>query len=474
MNKLLNSVSLAILALAMAGCTSAPVAMAPEEMPSAFAFPAATNAQEMPSAEWWKSFSNPELTEYIAAAHKDNLDLAVYAARVQQARANTGLAAASLFPSLDFSGSADRNGTKTHNYNTFGAQFSASYELDPWGKSWDGYSAARNSARSAIYTLTSEKLTITANVANAYLAVLSLRQRIDITKKNVEAAKRILKITEAKVKHGAESNLELAQQTATVASEEATLPQLEESEREERYALAILLGRVPEGFDVKGTSLDGIVVPPVQPGLPSSLLQQRPDIAAAEASLLAAHANLDAARAAFLPSISLSGTGGYSSSAISGLIGPGNLAWSLGASVLQSIFDGGKLTSSRDYYAGVETELVATYRSTVLSALSDVETELGSSASLAERERLITKQVENAQEAFRISELQYREGVTALLTVLNAQQTLFSAQDTLVQVKLARLQAAIGLYKALGGGWNVKAEEDTPTRNTFIPVPLPL
>jgi len=213
------------------------------------------------------------------------------------------------------------------------------------------------------------------------------------------------------------------------------------------------------------------VAPPVQAGLPATLLTRRPDVAQAEASLMAAHANLDAARAAFLPGVSLNAGGGWSKAVLTGLISPQTLAWNLGASAVQTIFDGGRLTSQRDYYKGREAEVLASYRTAVLNALNDTETQLGSVASYSEQERLTTDQVKNAQEAFRISELQYREGVVDLLTVLQAQQTLFSAQDTLIQIKLARLQSGVGLYRALGGGWDVAQSADADLRNTFIPVP---
>ena len=300
-----------------------------------------------------------------------------------------------------------------------------------------------------------------------------LRERIAIASKSVDAARRILAITQAKVTNGVSSNLDLAQQRALLAGQEAKIPALEEQEREERYTLAILLGRIPEGFDVKSAALTGIVAPPVSPRLPSSLLQRRPDIAQAEASLIAAHANVDAARAAFLPAIGLTGQGGYNASAIASLINPSNLAWNVGTSLLQVIFDGGKLTSQRDEAKAREAELIAGYRSAVLNALADVESALGSTASLAEQERLTTEQANSAAEAFRISELQYREGVADLLTVLQAQQTLFGAQDQLIQIKLARLQAGAGLYRALGGGWTVTSEASTPTRNSFVPAPIP-
>jgi NodT family efflux transporter outer membrane factor (OMF) lipoprotein len=463
-----------MLALVTAGCsTSPPVAMKTSELPKAFTAPYVTGAQKELSTEWWKSFSSPELTSFTEAAKTNNLDLAEAAARVLQAQAQTGEAASALFPSIDLNGSARRQGSRQPGttFNTFGASLGASYELDFWGLAQDNLRAARNSARAAIYAQDVVALTVSADVANTYFTVLSLRERIAISKRNIEAAKRVLAITQAKVTNGVSSNLELAQQTAILAGVEAQIPALEEQEREARYSLAILLGRVPEGMDVSADTLEGIVAPPVEPGLPSALLQRRPDIAQAEAQLFAAHANVDAARAAFLPAIGLTGNGGYSAAQIANLINPSNLAWSVGASLLQTIFDGGRLTSQRDSVKAQEAELVASYRKTVLNALADVESALGSASSLAERERLTTVQVENAAEAFRISELQYREGVVDLLTVLQAQQTLFSSQDTLVQVKLARLQEGVGLYRALGGGWTVAADADKPTRNDFVPVP---
>ena len=469
-----HSVSIAVLALILTGCsTSPPVAMKASEMPGAFTAPMTPGAPETISTEWWKSFSNPEMTDLVTTAQANNLDLAQASARVLQAQAQTGVATSALFPSIDLNGSGRRQGTKTPGttYNTFGASLGASYELDFWGQAQDNMRAARNSARAAIYARDVVSLTTTADVANTYFAVLALRERITIAKKNIAAAQRILAITQAKLDNGAVSNLEVAQQQALLSGEEAQIPALEEQEREERYALAILLGRVPEGFDVKGNNIDDVVAPPVGPGMPSALLQRRPDIAAAEANLLAAHANLDAARAAFLPAIGLTGSGGYASGAISSLINPSSLAWSVGASLLQTIFDGGRLTSQRDVAQGREAELVAAYRSTVLNALSDVESGLGSVSSLTERQRLTDEEARNAAEAFRISELQYREGVADPLAVLQAQQTMFSSQDTLVQIKLARLQAGVGLYRALGGGWTVDADKDIPTRNTFVPVP---
>jgi NodT family efflux transporter outer membrane factor (OMF) lipoprotein len=513
MKILLRSMTLLMSGVAVAACsTDPPEALKTVEMPSSFTAPTTPSSQVWPTADWWTGFSSPELTELETTAQQNNNDLAAAAARVMQARGQTGIAASALFPAVDLEASGSRVGAKqsitgiggsggTHTTggppgaargakaatvlptttttfntigNTFGVSLNASYELDFWGLAQDNLRAARNTARAALYAQRVVALTVTSDVANTYLDVLALRDRIAIAKKNLDAAKRILTITQAKVTNGVSSNLELAQQRAIVAGVESAIPALEEQEREARYALAVLEGRAPEGFDVKAQTIDGVSAPPVAPDMPSALLVRRPDIAAAEANLVAAHASVDAARAAFLPAIGLTGSGGYSNPQIGSLFNPESLVWSIGAQLLQTIFDGGAKTSQLDVNKGRELELVADYRSTVFNALSDVESSLGQVTALAEQEKFTTEQVNAAAEAFRISELQYREGVTDLLSVLQAQQTLFSSQDTLVQIKLARLQAGVSLYRALGGGWMLDQDKDAPTRNDFNPVPIPL
>jgi NodT family efflux transporter outer membrane factor (OMF) lipoprotein len=479
MKILSNSVSVLALALVLGACaTTPPPTVKAEDMPKAYQAPVPDTQQQV-TAEWWKSFNSPELTAFIEEAHKGNLDLATAEARLQQMQAQYGSDIANLIPSVQANGSVQQNGQHATIggrrdgiiSNSYSAGGSASYELDLWGRNYNGMRSGRENARAAVYYQDTVTITTNANVANAYFTVLALRERVDVAKKNIEAAKRILAITQAKVSNGVLSNLELAQQTAQVLGEEANIPRLEEQEREARNALAILLGRMPGTLKIEATNLEGLAAPAVQAGIPATLLTHRPDVKQAEASLMAAHADLDAARAAFLPGVSLTAGGGWRSDDWDKFINPEKLVWSLGATVVQAIFDGGKLTSQRDYYKGREAELLASYRTAVLNALNDTETQLGSVASYSEQERLTTDQVKNAQEAFRISELQYREGVVDLLTVLQAQQTLFSAQDALIQIKQARLQSGVGLYRALGSGWDVTQDEDKSLRNTFIPVP---
>src|SRR5471032_1881758 len=470
MKFLLRSTSVAALALATAACTTTPpVALKDGDVPTAFTAPSAADQAVWPALDWWTSLNAPELPPLETAAKEQNLDLIAAAARVLQAQAQTGIANSALFPSINGTGSAQRSGSDRkgvpggNTHNTFSASAQASYEVDLWGLNRDQFYAAEQSELAARYSQQTVALTITSEVADTYLDVLALRQRVTIANQNIDAAKRILAITDAKVTNGVSSNLELAQQRAQLAGEEAAIPALVEQEREARYALAILLGRAPEGFDVKAVNLDGIVAPAVQPGIPSSVLERRPDIAQAEAVLLSQHANVDAARAAFLPQISLSGS-------IGAAFNPTSMVWSIGASLLQAVFDAGRLSAESDLQKARQTELLADYRKAVFSAFSDVETTLGQLSSLAERERLVNEQEVNAAEAYRIAELQYREGVTDLLNVLQTQQTLFSAQDQLVQIRLARLQAGIGLYLALGGGWTVATDPNAPPSAGFSPL----
>ena len=197
----------------------------------------------------------------------------------------------------------------------------------------------------------------------------------------------------------------------------------------------------------------------MRPGLPSEILVRRPDVAQAEAQLFAAHANVDAARAAFFPQISLTTSAGYSAPTTAALFNPASFAWSVGASLLQTIFDGGKINAQADLAIATQTELVATYRKTVFSAFSDVETAMGQVSSTTDQLVAVNEQVRASTEAERIAELQYREGTIDITALLQTETTLFTAQDTLVQNRLSRLQANVSLYRALGGGWTQTASD---------------
>lgn len=470
MKRFLRSTSATLLALAAAGCTTpTPQALQPTDLPQSFTAPMVKSAQIWPQTNWWTSFNSPEMTDVIMNAQNGNLDLAASYARVLQAEAQAGISRSVLFPQLGLDTQANRSRADSVSSNSFRLSGDVNYQLDLFGKNRDNYRAALETLRSSKYAQQAEALTITSDAADDYLTVVALRERLKIARDNIAASERVLNIVKAKVTNGVSSNLDLAQEQAVVAGQEAAIPALEQQERAERYALATVLGQAPERIIIKAQNFEGFTPPVAVPGIPSDLLLRRPDIAQAEAALASAHARVDAARAAYFPSIGLTGAGGVESSALGSLFSGPGLFYSLGAQLLQTIFDGGLLESESDLAKAQQQELVADYRQSVLNAFSDVETSLSNAASLAEQERLTTIEVNNAAEAFRISEIQYREGVADLLAVLQAQQTLFTSQDTLVQIKLQRLEASISLYRALGGGWSQNAADNTQT----APVPAP-
>lgn len=463
---LLRGASIAVLAFSLAACTANPTPLdRPGDVPTAFTAPMDKTAPIWPQADWWSRFGTTELAPLQETAQRENLDIAMAGARVLQAEANDGVALSALFPTINAGIDGTRSGgnsTVPRASNRFNAGLTASYQQSFFGGEYMNLRAARESLRASRYAAAVTGISVSAAVADQYFTVLHYRERIAINKENVAAARRILAITEAKVSSGVSSNLDLAEQQAVVAQQQSRLPALIAQERQARYALAILLGRTPENYDISAQNMDGIVAPVVQPGLPSELLLRNPSVAQAEAQLYAAHANVDAARAAFFPSLSLTGSAGYGPvAALSNLFNPSTFVWSVGASVLQTIFDGGRIGAQKDLANAVQQELIANYRKTVFTAFSDVETALGQAQATTEQLGFVEIQTRASSEAFRISELQYREGTIDILSLLNAQQQLFTAQDTYVQVKLARLQASLSLYNALGGGWEQKVSDAT-------------
>jgi outer membrane protein, multidrug efflux system len=456
------------LAIALAGCsTPVPQAMSPPLVPRQFTGPVVPDAPVWPSADWWQGFENVELTALILQAQEGNRDLAAAAARVMQAEAQSTIQRSQLFPQIGAqadhlnSGCSGQSCQRFGRTKAFGLTFNASYELDFWGLARNNLRAANEQLKSARFAQQSVALTVTANVANQYLNVLAIRRRIANAHDNIDAINNILQVIQLRVKAGALSHLDLVRQQAQLEAVQAQLPALETAEKQALFSLAVLLGRPPEGFDIKTVDIDTVVAPRLGAGLPSELLLRRPDIAQAEADLASAHANVDAARAAFLPQISLTGSGGFVSTAIGTLLQGSSFGYSYGANLLQTIFDGGRLAGEKDLAEAVQKEFIANYQNAALNAYADVENALTLVANTGKAREHLKGEVEAAREAFEISQLQYRQGAADLLTVLQAQQTLFAAQDQLVQITLANRQASIHLYEALGGGWQEPAEDRT-------------
>ena len=442
-------------------CTacSAPPLRIPRDRPNTFEYALSTEAA-WPTLDWYRAFSSTELDRLIRLALDDNLDLAAAEARVRQADARARAAGGAILPQVDLSPSATRfsgrsNGVVAHETD-WSALLSASYEVDFWGKNRANRNALGYAAVASEADRGTVALTIEAGVANGYFQLLSIRERARLARANLDSAREILAAIQARFDAGAAGPAELAAQRAAVATAELTLPGLAQQEIETRAALALLVGHAPEGFVIEAQVLDGLSEPVVAPGLPAELLTRRPDILSAEANLRSAHADVGAARAALFPSLTLTASGGVQNPAVQAAVltlegtGP---ALTLGASLTQTIFDAGRRRAARDEAQAHETELIATYRAAILSALVDVETALAAIQHLNAQRSAQAENVAQSERAWEGARLRYRAGSGDFLSVLDAQRTLNSAREQMSQYRLARLQAIVSLCKALGGGW---------------------
>jgi NodT family efflux transporter outer membrane factor (OMF) lipoprotein len=428
----------------------------------------------LPKASWWRGFRSRELARLIEEAELANLDIAAAIARVIQADAQARVAGSALVPAINFNGSAVRTrasqatGTQLGGSggpsvrNQFGAVFNASYELDFWGKNRATLLAAEQSAIATRFDRETVALTAMAAVANGYFLVLAAQDRLRYARENIASANRVLTVIRQRLEAGTASALDVAQQESVLNTERAVVPTLEQILRQNTAALAVLIGRAPEFVRIRGGSMFNIAIPRITPGVPSELLTRRPDIRAAEADLAAANANVTAARAAFFPSIELSAQGGVQASVFHWLARPEAAVWQAAAGLAQPVLEGGRLQGQLDVQKGRQEELLQVYRKIVIQAFADVDSALVATRQLAIRERLQNEVVQSSRRAFQIAEQRLREGTVDIISVLNTQQTLFQAQDTLTQVRLARLQATVGLFQALGGGWIADSGQQGP------------
>ena len=449
----------ALLVALTAGCALTEPVVRPEQpLPAQWA--EAARVDEPAAAlhdTWWQDFGSARLDGFVTEALATAPDLRIQAERVVQAELALRQAGASLLPSLNLSGDSGTRNVAGNESSSTSIDLGASYEIDLWGRIAAGVDASRAGLVATRFDYDAARLSISASVATTWFQVLALQERLEIARQNLATAERVLRVVQARYDNGAASALDVSQQRTTVLNQRKAIEPLEVQVRQTRSALAILLGRNPQAGltpDAAGGNerLGALQVPTVGAGLPSELLLRRPDLAASEARLAAAAANIAAARAALLPGISLSAGAGVGSAALLSLADT-TRTLSISASVLQKIFDGGRLRADVDIQRSRQRELVESHRSAILAALKEVEDALADGVRDANQEAAEREILAEAERSLRLAELRYREGADDLLTVLLAQRALFSSQEQLAQLRLARLTAAVNLYKALGGGW---------------------
>lgn len=405
--------------------------------------------------DWWRHFNSPELDYLIALSLAENHDLRAGVQRIEQARAGLSIAGAGLLPSASASGGATRTRTDPAQgdvsyRSAVQGGMNISYELDLFGANRAKRDAAHAAWEASLYSQDNLALVTMGDVARGYFTLLNLRERLKVADDNLANSREILRIVTARVREGMESDIELSRQKTSLANAEANRATLLQQIAAAENALAVLTGQTPAAFNVDARTLSGVQIPNIRAEQPSTLLARRPDLRAAEAGLMAANANIGAARAAFFPSLSL-GLGGNVSMA--GFGDPATSALSLAANIAAPIFQGGRLQGGLDQANARQLELVENYRNSVLTAFREVEDALASVHAARNRETLLADAAAQARKAYQLSKARYDAGTIDFQTLLDTQSSLLSAQDSHAQAKLARLLAAIDLYRALGGGF---------------------
>jgi outer membrane protein, multidrug efflux system len=478
-------VALGLVLSALTCCAHSPDQVdAALDIPAAFRGPAAFRATQAtaeaawPAEDWWTGFGSPALDGLIEKARARNFDILAAIARVRQADAQVRIAGAALLPTLNGTASANwqhlginadgttsrgfGGGNASADFRTYSVGLSAAYQIDFWGHNLSHRQSLVASAEFSRFDQRTVALTVVTNVANTWFTALALADRLDVARRNVADGEHTLAVIRGRMQVGTASALDVANQATLVAGEQANIPNFQSQFEQAVISLGILTGQPPERILVRPGTLTALKLPLVSPGLPSALLERRPDVASAEAQLIASGFDVTTARTAFYPAVNLTGSGGFQAEALNALISPGGFIASLAAGLTAPIFDGGALRGALEQARGRQAELLADYRKAVVQAFTDVDTALIAWRYGSEQEKSQQIAVDTARQAAAIARGQMMAGTADITAVLTAEAALFTAEDTLAQVRLARVQALLNLYKALGGGWKKSDAEKFP------------
>ena len=478
----------------VAGCTLEPHYHRP---PAPLPAPQGGPDQGSPATEigWHEFFPDPQLQQLIALALMNNRDLRVAAINVQSAQAHYRIQRAELFPTIDASaleqieqfpngvtgtpsgpsggGTATSTGGNTLRFYDVGVGFT-SYELDFFGRIRSLNHAALQEYYGTEETHRSVQLTLVAEIASAYLTVLADQTLLDITRDTLKSQNESYALTQRLFSGGTSTELALRQAETTVDTARANLAQYQRAIAQDRDALQLLLGApIPDDIDFSGGLDRGPLVAELQEGIPSDVLVRRPDVLAAEHQLRAANAQIGAARAAFLPEITLTGTFGTASTELSGLFKQGSRTWTFSPQISVPLFAGGANVANLQATNLARDSAVAQYEKSIQTAFREVEDGLVARGALDDQLDAQQALVNASSVAYRLADMRYRGGVDSYLSALDAQRTLYSAQQQLQSVRLLRLQNLVTLYKALGGGLlehGPVADKSAPTAALSAPV----
>ncbi|MDQ5910705.1 MAG: outer membrane protein multidrug efflux system [Pseudomonadota bacterium] len=425
-------------------------------------------ANELANTRWWEQFQDPVLNELLQMALQDNKDVKIAAARVEEYLGRYGATRADQFPQVGVNadGSRTRNSESSgitlgeNPANSYQIDLGVSFELDLWGKLRRATEAARADLLAIEENRRTVILTLVSQLANAYVQLLDYDKRLAVTRATLQTRSESVRINGLRFKAGLISEMDYQQAIAEYQSAAVQVPVLEKQIAQQENAISLLLGRNP-GRIVRGKGLDQLVLPTVPGGLPSDLLERRPDIRQAEQQLISANAQIGVAKAAFFPSISLTGLLGTASTDLSDLFKGSSNTWQFAGSLTQSIFTGGRLTGNLQAAEALQQQALLTYQQTIQNAFAEVDNALIEIAKLREQLKDEAAQVKALQRYLDLATLRYQNGYSDYLTVVDAERNLYTAQLQYVQDQGSLFTALVNLYKTLGGGWVNEAEQMT-------------
>lgn len=432
--------------------------------------PTEENQLPRPTQTWWLEFGLDELGDLVETALANNYDLRVAVARIEQAERQALIAQASRYPTLDVFGRAEieapaggvgtaQSRSDFRSQRTYQFGFRASYEVDLWGKIGFQAESALAQARASIFNRQAVALTLTSEVATNYLQILAVNERIAISEQNLEIARTVAEAISRRVEQGDSSILDLQRQQVTIALIQNSQAGLRLQRERLINRLAVFLGKPPSSISIRTQNLKGVKLPQVSPGLPSEILCRRPDIRRAEAQLQAASADVNAARASLLPSVSLTAEFGQGSLKLSELLQPQSLLYNAAANFLQSVFDYERKENQVASTRARNRELLDTYANTVLAALRDVEDALAGIRLTRLQQQALVEALQRNGTLLDMSQRIYERGALDYVSLLDIQRDVFQAQDAEVSARFEQARASVDLFKALGGGI---AQQDDP------------
>lgn len=458
--------------LALGGCMLGPDYRRPEvEAPSSFRF-ADAEATELANTLWWAQFQDPVLDDHIRSALAENKDVQIAAARIDEFLGQFATTRSQLFPQIGAAGSATREQLSRRaggagvgpnadpRLTLYEWTLSATWELDVWGRFRRLTEAARADLLASEEGRRATILTLVASVATAYVSLLDLDRRLAYVKSTAQIRGESLRLFELRFRNGVVSELELAQNRSEYEAAVAAIPPLESAIAQQENALSVLLGRNP-GPIARGKDLAGLATPGIPAGLPSELLERRPDLRQAEYILVAANARIGAARALYFPSISLTGLLGGVSTQLSDLFSGAARTWAYSGAASVPIFTAGGIAGTVQQAEAQQQQALLQYRKAIQTSFREVEDALVAHRKVREQFAAQARQVDALATYARLARLRYEGGFTSYIEVLDAERTLFEVELSYVQTRAAVLTSLIDLYKALGGGWITVAEQLT-------------